>query len=116
MTQYIGSNSSDLTSQMGERYFYGLRRNDDGEVFLAVLDQLSQTDAITINIPGNQEDNYDGFAVGQDFFEGRDVNHNKVFANLNYEQFRWDNRKINYYINDDGELVARLNQPYNYES
>ena len=116
MSTFIGSNPEELNNQMGSRYFYGLRRTDNGEVFLGLLDQLSQTDAITINIPGNPEDNYDGFEVGVDFFEGRDVNHNKIFDNLKYEQFRWDNRKINYYINDEGVLVARLNQPYNYGS
>ena len=27
---------------------------------------------------------------------------------------RWDNRHVNYYINDAGEFVMRLNKPYTY--
>lgn len=112
MASYVGQGEQQLIDGMGPRYFYGIRKQDDGSVYLAEVDQLSQTDTITINVPGEVAENYDGFDFGQDFFEGRDVNHEKVFENLKYEQYRWDYQKINYYINDDGNLVARLNQPY----
>ena len=36
--------------------------------------------------------------------------HNLVYENLNYEQFRWDDANLVYYINDEGELVVRVNQ------
>ena len=75
---------------------------------------MNPNDTIEINVPGNSAENYNDFDIGQDFFEGRDVNHEKVYANLKYEQYRWDYQKVNYYINDDGNLVARVNQPYNY--
>ena len=113
MADYVGANVNQVIEGLGPRYFYGLRKLDDGTVYLATVDQLSQTDQITINIPGEVSENYEGFDFGQDFFEGRDVNHEKVFENLKYEQYRWDYQKINYYINDEGNLVARLNQPYN---
>ena len=58
--------------------------------------------------------NYEDFEQGQDFYEGRNVNHEIVYENLNYEQFRWDNRSINYYIDDSGNLVARINEGYTY--
>ena len=58
--------------------------------------------------------NFEDFDEAQDFFEGRNVNHEKVYLNLNYEQFRWDNRSINYYIDDSGNLVARVNEGYEY--
>jgi len=114
MANYIGQDVEGFFNGMGERYFYGLRKQDDGSIYLAVVDQMNPNDQITINVPGEVAENYDGFDFGQDFFEGRDVNHEKVFANLKYEQYRWDYQKINYYINDDGILVARLNQPYDY--
>ena len=63
---------------------------------------------------------YDHFKIEHqafsDFIEGIDVNHDPVFANLRYQQYRWDDRSIFYYINDDGELVARINDSYTYSA
>tara|TARA_B100002019_G_scaffold283476_1_gene289920 strand:- start:154 stop:501 length:348 start_codon:yes stop_codon:yes gene_type:complete len=114
MTTYVGANIGTVENSINTRYFYGLRKLEDGTVYLAVVDQLNPSDIIEINVPGNSAENYNDFDIGQDFFEGRDVNHEKVYANLKYEQYRWDYQKVNYYINDDGNLVARVNQPYNY--
>jgi hypothetical protein len=111
---FLGQSITDMVNQTDARYFYGLRRTDDGELFIAKVDQLKSNDSIQINVEGDQDQNYEDFDQGQDFFEGRDVNHEKVFKNLNYEQFRWDNRNINYYIDDSGNLVARINEGYTY--
>ncbi|MDB4257163.1 hypothetical protein N9827_00720, partial [bacterium] len=73
------------------------------------------TDAIMINNPGDPAQNYPSFEEGQDFLEGRDVNHDLVYDNLNYEQFRWDGRNISYYVDSDGELVARVNHSFTYD-
>lgn len=96
------------------QYFYGLRRNDDGELFLVRVNQLSRTDSLEINNEGDIANNYDNFEVGTDFYENRDVYHNIVFANLIYEQYRWDDRSVYYFINTDGQLVARINTKYTY--
>lgn len=96
------------------KFFYGLRRTDQGELYFARVNQLSDDDAIQINNVGDPAQNYENFEQGVDFYEGRDVYHNIVYNNLNYEQYRWDNRNIFYYINSNGELVARINQAYNY--
>jgi hypothetical protein len=71
---------------------------------------------VEINVAGPLEDNYEEYEAGIDFYEGRDVNHNIVYANLKYEQYRWDNRSVYYYINDNGELILRINQSYTYPS
>ena len=55
-----------------------------------------------------------GIEVGIDFLEGRDVNHDVVYGNLTYEQYRWDNRNLYYYIDDDGQLVVRISEEYLY--
>ena len=99
-----------LEDNLGERYFYGLRRTDSGELFLGKLDQLSLTDTIQINKEGDVVDNFPDFDEGAEFFEGRDSAHNLTYKNLNYEQFRWDDANLFYYVNDDGELVVRINQ------
>jgi len=99
-----------IEDNLGERYFYGLRRTDAGELFLGKLDQLSLTDTIQINKEGDVVDNFPDFDEGAEFFEGRDSAHNLTYKNLNYEQFRWDDANLFYYVNDDGELVVRINQ------
>ena len=112
---YVGQ--IDLKDLLGEgvpRYFYGLRRTDNGELYLGKVDQLRADDSINLNNIGSTEDNFPDFDVGIDFYEGRDVNHNLVYENLNYEQYRWDGRDMFYYINDAGELVIRINEKYTY--
>ena len=96
------------------KYFYGLRRTTEGQLYLTRVNQLDQNDQMEINISGDDEDNYTDFEVGVDFYEGRNVNHDIVYANLKHEQYRWDNRSLLYYVNDNGELVVRINQKYTY--
>ena len=115
MSNYIGYAPDILYNSVTNRFFYGIRRTDEGELFVSKSDQLQNDDAISINKSGSPEDDFTGFKEGQDFFEGRNVNHNIVYKNLNYEQFRWDNREIFYYVNDEGELVARINQEFIYD-
>jgi hypothetical protein len=115
MTYYIGDLSiQDLLGEGVPRYFYGIRRTDNGEIYLAKVDQIRADDTITINNSGTVDENYENFETGVDFFEGRDVNHNLVYENLNYEQYRWDGRSLFYYIDDDGQLVVRINENYVY--
>ena len=114
MSHYIGSNPTDVANGFIKRYFYGLRRTDDGELYVAKVDQLTSHDSIAINAEGDPTDNYEDFDQGENFFEGRNVNHERLYKNLNYEQFRWDNRNISYYIDDSGNLVARINEDYTY--
>ena len=86
------------------RFFYGLRRNEAGSLFLQKIDNLKSNDAVSINYLGDESGNYNDFEVGVDFYEGLDVNHNEVFENLKYQQYRWDDRAIFYYVDADGQL------------
>jgi len=115
MSNYTGTTPDHLNEAIPDRYFYGLRRTDNGELFIGKMDQMSTTDGVTINNPGDPTKNYPSFQEGQDFYEGRDVNHNLVYENLNYEQLRWDGRNISYYINSEGELIARVNHSFTYD-
>ena len=109
---YIGASQEQYYAQSDKRFFYGLRRTDNGELFLAKVDQLGQDDVVQINKIGDPTDNYPNFEEGQEFFEGRDYNHNLVYQNLNYEQFKHDDRDIWYYINAEGELCVRVNEDH----
>lgn len=113
---YVGNTPEQMMQGSGYRYFYGLRRTDDGELIFGRLDYLKNDDSLTINKPGNPADDFTNFAEGQDFLEGRDIEHELVYKNLNFEQFVWDNKNIFFYINDDGEFVVSVNRKVKYDN
>ena len=47
---YVGQ--APLEGDSGERYFYALRRDDDGQLFIQKVDIASPTDEAQINRPG----------------------------------------------------------------
>jgi hypothetical protein len=110
---YVGT---DPQQNLGDtpRFFYGLRKNENGSLFVVRSDQMRGTDSIQINNTGLEENNYTDFDIGVDFFEGIDVNHNPVYENLRYQQYKWDDRSIFYYIDEEGELIVRINNGYEY--
>ena len=112
---YVGAFSpGDILGDGVPRYFYGIRRDEDGDLFFVRIDQMLPDESVTINESGLPEDNYEGFEAGVDFFEGRDVNHELTYKNLKYEQYRWDARPVYYYIDDEGNLTLRVNEGYDY--
>ncbi len=117
MTYYIGNETS-ITEILGAdnpRYFYALRRTDDGQLFFAKIDQIKDTESITVNVAGSNENNFESFEYGVDYFDGRLAeDHSRPFPNLYYDQYRWDSKNAYYYINGNGELVVRINQAYPY--
>ena len=96
------------------RYWYALRRNDDGELFLVRSDQIIDRDAYELNIPGPSEEDFENFEVGIDFFEGLNEQHELLNENMFYPQYKWDNRSLFYYVNDEGMFVVRINKGYAY--
>lgn len=121
MTYYIGGEIAlnDILGEGNPRFFYALRRQDagvnDGTLFFTKVDQLSSTDTITINVPGAYENNFESFEYGVDFFDGRKASdHSRPYTNLQFDQYRWDGKNCDYYINAAGELIVRINQAYPY--
>jgi hypothetical protein len=117
MTYFVGNDAS-LSNVLGEgnpRYFYALRRDEEGLLFFAKVDQLTDTGLITINNSGLTEGDYTDFEYGVDFFDGRLLeDHSRPYSNLQWDQYRWDNKNVYYYINTAGELIVRINQAYVY--
>lgn len=113
---YAGSVSlNDILGQGQARYFYGLRRDDAGMLFFGRIDQVTGSGSIIINVEGFTENNFEEFEYGVDFFDGRlELDHTRPFPNLYWDQYRWDNKNISYYITDQGIFVARINQAYTY--
>lgn len=117
MTYYIGQNNA-LSEVLGEgnpRYFYAIRRDDDGLLYFSKIDQLTDLGTITINNSGLTEDDYTDFEYGVDFFDGRLAeDHSRPYSNLQWDQYRWDSKNVYYYINTAGEFIVRINQAYVY--
>lgn len=118
MTHYVGLTAQDYVngnSSNTPRFFYALRRTEQGDLYFCRVDQINEADAIQINVPGDWTEDYPDFEIGVDYFDGRlEEDHTRPFDNLKYDQFRWDHRSMYYYLNEEGELVVRVNQQRNY--
>ena len=117
MTYYIGQNNalSEVLGTDNPRYFYAIRRDDDGLLYFAKIDQLTDLGTITVNNSGLTENDYTDFEYGVDFFDGRlPDDHSRPYDNLQWDQYRWDSKNVYYYINTAGEFIVRINQAYVY--
>lgn len=113
-TYYLGT-SPDEALGTSPRYWYALRRNEDGELFFYRSDQLKDKDSIELNLPGALSENFEDFEPGVDYLEGIAADHEVEYDNLVWTQYRWDNRNMLYYIGvEEGRLVQRINQGYTY--
>lgn len=112
-TFYLGTNPEDQLGQ-STRYWYALRRNEDGELFLVRSDQLVDGESYFLNIPGPPDQDFEDFEPGVDYLDGIDDEHEFVYDNLYYPQYRWDDRPLFYYVDNNGMLVQRLNKSYGY--
>jgi hypothetical protein len=113
-TYYLGQSPDEALGD-SPRYWYALRRNQDGELFLLRSDQLKDKDSIELNIPGDPSENFEDFEPGVDYFDGVQADHEVEYDNLVWTQYRWDNRNMLYYISPaDGRLIQRINQGYVY--
>ena len=112
---YLGRDPIETLGQ-SPRYWYALRRNEDGELFIVRSDQLTDKEAYQINIPGDPTENFEAFEPGTDYFDGIKIDHEPEHENMYYTQYRWDDRSIFYYVDSQGMLVQRINQGYTYPS
>jgi len=110
---YLGTTPSQSLGD-SPRYWYALRRTEDGELYFLRSDQLKDKDSVEINIPGDPAENFEDFEPGVDFFEGISADQEIEYANLIWTQYRWDNRNVLYYIDNEGRLTQRINQGYVY--
>jgi hypothetical protein len=111
---YVGGLGDQNIYGDNKRFFYGLRRSDpDGTLYFTRIDNLTDNATYTINTPGLAQNDFNEFEYGQDFFDGRlAADHSRPYSNLYFDQYRWDTQNIYYYINSNGEFVARVNAAY----
>lgn len=96
------------------RYWYALRKNQDGEMFLVRSDQILDNDSYQLNIPGPPAEDFDNFIAGVDYVDGLTEDHEQVKDNMYYPQYRWDSRSLFYYIDEEGMFTVRINRGYSY--
>ena len=112
----LASNSQ--TNTLGSLEFHGLRRDADGMLIYTIEDVLSTA---TIDVKKQPAPGvfpaFDGDYV-EAIPSGRAKNPNGDLNDPNdkYQQYKITAQKIRYFIDDDGYLVARLNNNYSYNT
>ena len=95
------------TSDTGAYYFYALRRDDEGNLFIRRDDVAG--DMVSPNVFGvHKPEEFDGAFIDYDFDEGRNENHTLKYTaeEVKYEQWYWDSKLVSFYIDGEGQLVA----------
>jgi hypothetical protein len=112
MSRYIGPSPGQKT------FFYGFSRTNDGELTFTKVDFLADAgEVVVINdltLRDDQEAQYDFPGFDTDFFDGRNANHELVNQSLKYEQYKFRSADLYYFIDEDGQLVVRINEEYTY--
>ena len=87
--------------------FHGLRRDDEGKLIYNKVGLNDQ--GATVNLTDGSV-----FDDPTDFEAGSRNDANRKPGEI-YDQWLIDSLYMNFYINDDGFLVASINEPYTYD-
>lgn len=99
------------------RYFYALRKDDDGTLFVSRVDLNDKNDSINLfqNLPPVE---FESFTMpGDDYFDNRSDTTKELTHprdEVKYEQWRWDSRLLSYFIDGDGNFTIAINEDKNY--
>ena len=94
-------------------YFHALRRDADGMLRYTTTKSIGV--GTTLDIHRTDGTAYPDFLDGVDYVE--QTTEEKTYTNHpadKYQQYRFDFRNLNYFIDDDGYLVARINGSYDH--
>ena len=103
-TQQTVANSNDFT-------VHALRRDADGMLWYTVA--RSTEDAV-FDFHRTDGEEYEDFLQGVEYVTTSGPKKLTNDPDDKYQQFRFDFRRITYFIDDDGYLVARLNKAYDH--
>lgn len=99
--------------------FHGLRRTSDGMLIYTLEDTISNTVIDVFNEPTEgvfaslNEDYVEALPAGRQRNNINSIGDSNS-ANDKYQQYRFENKKVRYFIDDQGYMVARLNANYSY--
>ena len=86
--------------------FHGFFRNSEGTLIYTKESLTSQTTEINLTDGSVLDDGTDFTAGGRNDADRKDGE--------TYDQWLIDSLQLNFYINDNGFLVARMNEPFTY--
>tara|TARA_B100000035_G_scaffold306227_1_gene308040 strand:- start:448 stop:816 length:369 start_codon:yes stop_codon:yes gene_type:complete len=118
MSLYLSAStaaSSQIVAQSNDFTVHALRRDKDGMLYYTVA--RSTEDAV-FDFHRTDGEEYTDFLQGQEYIDAT-PNVAKQYTNDpddKYQQFRFDFRRLTYFIDSDGYLVARLNKSYDHNS
>jgi len=118
MSLYLSAStaaSSQIVAQSNDFTVHALRRDKDGMLYYTVA--RSTEDAV-FDFHRTDGEEYTDFLQGQEYIDAT-PNVAKQYTNDpddKYQQFRFDFRRLTYFIDSDGYLVARLNKLYDHNS
>ena len=101
-------------TQSNDFVVHALRRDADGMLQYTKVSSGSTDVADFHRLDGTQ---YPGFLDGEDYVD--ETPEDKAYkndVNDKYQQYRFDFRNLNYLIDSDGYLVARVNGSYDHET
>jgi hypothetical protein len=103
-TQQTVANSNDFT-------VHALRRDADGMLWYTVA---RSTEDEVFDFHRTDGEEYEDFLQGVEYVTTSGPKTLTNDPDDKYQQFRFDFRRITYFIDDDGYLVARLNKAYDH--
>jgi hypothetical protein len=100
------------------KYFYRLSRDDEGYLTFTKVNLALDNETIVIDDPEARADeelqsDFGGFD-GDTLVINMDANHNIINKSMGYSQYKVRPDDLLYFINDDGEMVVRINGTYSY--
>ena len=118
MSLYLSASTAagaQTVAQSNDFTVHALRRDKDGMLYYTVA-RSTEDDVFDFHRTDGEE--YTDFLQGQEYIDAT-PNAPKAYSNDvddKYQQFRFDFRRLTYFIDDDGYLVARLNKSYDHNS
>lgn len=118
MSLYLSASTAaeaQSVAQSNDFTVHALRRDKDGMLYYTIA--RSTEDAV-FDFHRTDGEEYTDFLQGQEYIDAT-PNAPKEYSNDvddKYQQFRFDFRRLTYFIDDDGYLVARLNKSYDHNS
>jgi hypothetical protein len=111
-THVIGQ-SIDSYNNSDPHYYYALRKNHDGELFFCRVDINDNTEELIL-FENLMPEEFEGITYpGEEYYDNRSPETHELqytTAQVKYEQWRWDNRFITYYIDDNGYFTVAINK------
>lgn len=114
MTNYIGPTGALATSP---KYFYRLSRDDSGYLIFTKIDLNADTETVIINdntLSTNEEDQIPLDLTNDTVVVNIDAGHEVIKLAGGYSQYKVKADDLVYFIDNDGNMILRINGSYNY--